>query len=291
MDWLYARSFEWFLSQLQTSGRSGYPEGEGVVIPDIVLSLLNKAGSAYVQQDGNLQNALDRLFAEAKSRLYDTVQNVLNPGHQDLSDVMNGVLVKFGYFLLHLFRNLKERNGSEYGLCWEKILPLNCPAIKQMTELALKTCSCFREMNPSFRAAVSSMGKQAVSAASFTYKGCFAGAGLMFLVVAREISFEQKKEQLLHEKAILCLQHADVLIERLHQYEAQLEETISQYLLDELETFIQGVSQMDQGFAINDSDLVIRGNVLIQKKLNAEPQFSSQSEFDELMDSEDPFVL
>ena len=45
------------------------------------------------------------------------------------------------------------------------------------------------------------------------------------------------------------------------------------------------------GFGFIDSDLVIRGNVTIQKVLGREPQFTNQKEFDALMESDAPLVL
>ena len=54
---------------------------------------------------------------------------------------------------------------------------------------------------------------------------------------------------------------------------------------------MEGFDLMDQGLASGDSDLVIRGNVMIQKVLGREPQFTTQEEFDELMGSDTPLVL
>ena len=48
---------------------------------------------------------------------------------------------------------------------------------------------------------------------------------------------------------------------------------------------------MKEGIASNDSDLVIKGNVVIQKVLGREPQFTSQKEFDDLMDSNEALQL
>ena len=48
---------------------------------------------------------------------------------------------------------------------------------------------------------------------------------------------------------------------------------------------------MKQGLASGDSDLVIKGNVVIQRVLGRKPQFTSQEEFDDLMDSDMPLVF
>jgi len=43
---------------------------------------------------------------------------------------------------------------------------------------------------------------------------------------------------------------------------------------------------MQQGLSSGDSNLVIKGNVVIQRVLGREPQFTNQDEFDALMDSD-----
>ena len=52
-----------------------------------------------------------------------------------------------------------------------------------------------------------------------------------------------------------------------------------------------GFSIIDQGLQQGDSNLVIAGNVVIQKALGREAQFISQDEFDALMESDDDFVF
>ena len=48
---------------------------------------------------------------------------------------------------------------------------------------------------------------------------------------------------------------------------------------------------MKQGMESGDSDLVIKGNVVIQRVLGREPQFTNQKEFDDLMDSDEALIL
>ena len=63
------------------------------------------------------------------------------------------------------------------------------------------------------------------------------------------------------------------------------------YLAEDIEGFMSGFADMQQGMLTGDSDLVIRGNVTIQKVLGREPQFTNQKEFDALMESDAPLVL
>ena len=48
---------------------------------------------------------------------------------------------------------------------------------------------------------------------------------------------------------------------------------------------------MDEGLKKGDSNLVIQGNVIIQRELGREVQFTNQEEFDELMFSDEDFVF
>lgn len=63
------------------------------------------------------------------------------------------------------------------------------------------------------------------------------------------------------------------------------------YFVDYMVAFDEGFELMDQGIVENDSDKFIEGNNLIQNKLGRESQFSNQSEFDTLMNSDDDFVF
>ena len=54
---------------------------------------------------------------------------------------------------------------------------------------------------------------------------------------------------------------------------------------------MEGFDYMQEGLATNDSNLVIKGNVVIQKVLGREPQFATQSDFDTFMESDTPLVL
>lgn len=54
---------------------------------------------------------------------------------------------------------------------------------------------------------------------------------------------------------------------------------------------MSGFADMQQGMLTGDSDLVIRGNVTIQKVLGREPQFTNQKEFDAMMETDAPLVL
>ena len=52
-----------------------------------------------------------------------------------------------------------------------------------------------------------------------------------------------------------------------------------------------GFDYMNEGIASGDSNLIIKGNIVIQRVLGREPQFTTQQEFDDLMESDIPLLL
>ena len=96
---------------------------------------------------------------------------------------------------------------------------------------------------------------------------------------------------MINEKRILTEARTAEAIKILEEYKTKLEETVSNYLAQDISAFLEGFDYMDSGLLNNDSDLVIKGNVIIQKVLGREPQFTTQQDFDELMASDEPLKL
>ena len=84
---------------------------------------------------------------------------------------------------------------------------------------------------------------------------------------------------------------ASLFLEQLQEFKAKLEEKVSIYLAEDIAEFMSGFDYMRQGLDTGDSDLVIHGNVIIQKVLGRKPQFTNQEEFDALMESDIPLTL
>ena len=119
----------------------------------------------------------------------------------------------------------------------------------------------------------------------------YVGVGRAALAIVKEISDDKKETQLLHEKMLLSDQKASLFLGQLQEFKARLEERVSNYLAEDLTEFMSGFDYMRQGLDSGDSDLVIHGNVIIQKVLGREPQFTNQEEFDALMESDIPLTL
>lgn len=81
---------------------------------------------------------------------------------------------------------------------------------------------------------------------------------------------------------------AQIMYQKLQKFKSELEERLTMYLAEDIETFMNGFDLMNEGLASGTPNLVIKGNVEIQKILGRKPQFESQEEFDEIMASDVP---
>lgn len=75
----------------------------------------------------------------------------------------------------------------------------------------------------------------------------------------REVSNEKKEAQLIHEKMILSEAKAALFLKQLQEFKEQLDMKVSNYLAEDIEGFMSGFADMQQGMLTGDSDLVIRG--------------------------------
>ena len=81
-------------------------------------------------------------------------------------------------------------------------------------------------------------------------------------------------------------------IQMIRKYREEMNARIEKYLSKHHETFQQGFAMMDQAILEDDVDGYIRGNNLIQEILGYENiQFHNQKEFEELMESDEDFIL
>ncbi len=84
-----------------------------------------------------------------------------------------------------------------------------------------------------------------------------------------------------------CEEHIQILTE----YRDEIESEVSGYLVSNITVFDEAFTQMDEAILNNDSDSYIDANSKIQNQLGKDMQFHSQSEFDDLMGSDDDFKL
>jgi len=155
-----------------------------------------------------------------------------------------------------------------------------------MITVAAMTFTVADTADAAVRAAFESAGNWVLFAGRFVARFNYVGAGRAAIAIVKEISDERKEAQLIHEKMILTETKTTMVMQQLEEYKKKLEERLSDYLAEDIEAFITGFDYMTYGLASIDSDLVIKGNVVIQRVLGRAPQFTNQAEFDALMDSD-----
>ena len=117
------------------------------------------------------------------------------------------------------------------------------------------------------------------------------GVGRAVVAVTRDVSMEWQEVDLIRERRELLEKISVEQVEAILDYRKQMEAVVEEYLAEDLQAFLTGADEIEEGLETNDSDLVIHGNVTIQRVLGRKPQFTNQKEFDDLMDSMDALVL
>ena len=84
-----------------------------------------------------------------------------------------------------------------------------------------------------------------------------------------------------------CEEHIRILTD----YRKEIESGVSEYLVSNITVFDEAFTAMDEAILNNDSDAYIDANSKIQQQMGKDMQFHSQSDFDDLMASDDDFNL
>lgn len=211
-------------------------------------------------------------------------------GKQTLPVIINECIVRAFYFIRQLATELRRQEDLT-KLNWKNILPVHSRTLDRMLVVSSMTFTVADTTDAAVYAAIESGGNWILFSGRFVTRFNYIGAGRAAIAVIKEISNEQKETQLIHEKMILSEAKTAIFLSQLQTFKAQLEEKVSNYLAEDMEAFMAGFDYMKQGIASHDSDLVMKGSLVIQKVLGREPQFTSQREFDELMESDAPLLL
>ena len=183
-----------------------------------------------------------------------------------------------------------DNNGFK-TINWSNVVPFGNRTVDRMLTVASMTFTMADTADAAVHAAIESCGNWILFSGSFVSRFNYVAAGRVAFAIIKEVSNEQKEAQLIHEKLLLTEAKTVGVIEQFNAYRAELESRISNYLAEDIEQFLSGFDYMKQGFATGNSDLVIKGNVTIQRVLGRTPQFTNQQEFDELMSSGTALVL
>ncbi|KAB7791303.1 hypothetical protein [Bifidobacterium leontopitheci] len=109
--------------------------------------------------------------------------------------------------------------------------------------------------------------------------------------VYEELSTALNEYEMAKEERIRVERECAEAVELIRQYRIEMNKTVDAYLADKAEAFNAGFETMDQAIVANDVNGYLAGNALIQETMGYRPQFRTQQEFDDLMDSDDAFIL
>lgn len=280
----------WFGHLVSDMGGSYSTAGRGMGIPSIFASLLHELSGLPILKDSGLPAYVNNLYVNQKWDLRHELAYVKEVGKQTIPILFNEIFVRTGFFVTRLaieiqnHRTLKEVN-------WGNVIPFQNRTVDRMMTVASMTFTVADTADAAVRAALESGGNWILFAGHFSARFNYIGAGRAAFAIVKELSYEKKEAQLLHEKRILTEAKTQFTIQQLEAYKSALEEQISKYIAEDIETIISGFNYMDQGLLSGNSDLVIRGNVAIQRVLGREPQFTNQEEFNDLMDSDMPLIF
>ncbi|WP_223852072.1 hypothetical protein [Bifidobacterium myosotis] len=111
------------------------------------------------------------------------------------------------------------------------------------------------------------------------------------IAVYEELSTALNEYEMAKEERILVERECAEAVELIRRYRIEFNDAVDTYLADKAEAFNAGFEAMDKAIMENDVNGYLSGNALIQKALGYKPQFRTQQEFDDVMSSDENFVL
>ena len=280
----------WFGHLVSDMGGSKNTAGGGMGIPGVFVSFLYELASLPVLKESGLPAFVNDLYENQKLDLRHELCLYKELGKQSIPVVFNDIFTRVLFFASRLGIQTAEHESIK-DIDWKSIMPFGNRVIDRMLMISSMTFTIADTTDAAVHAAIDSYGDWVSFSGKFVSRFNYVGAGRAAIAIVKEVSNEQKEAQLIHEKLILTNAKTVQVIEQFSAYRTALEERLSNYLAEDMEEFLTGFDYMKQGLVSGDSDLVIKGNVVIQRVLGREPQFKTQKEFDELMASDEALIL
>lgn len=111
------------------------------------------------------------------------------------------------------------------------------------------------------------------------------------IAVYEELSTALNEHEMAKEERIRVERECAEAVELIRRYRIDFNNAVDTYLTDKAETFNAGFEAMDKAIIENDVNGYLSGNALIQETLGYQPRFRTQQEFDDVMDSNENFIL
>lgn len=277
----------WFGHLVSDMGGSKNTAGAGMGIPGVFISMLYEVASLPGLKDTGLTAIVNDLYENQKIDMRHELAYLKAAGKQAIPVAFNEIYIRILYLVGRL-GDLQRRQSLGEKVDWHEVIPFNNRTVDRMLMIANMTFNVADTADAAVHAAIESGANWVLFSGRFVARYNYVGAGRSVLAIVKEVRNDQKEAQLIHEKMILSEAKASIFLKDLHEFEKRLEETVSNYLAEDIEEFMNGLDSIKEGLESNDSNLVISGNVKILKVLGREPQFSNQGEFDDLMESDIP---
>ena len=213
-----------------------------------------------------------------------------NLANQAFSVLANEIIVRGFYFIRHFLMEF-DRCGDIESVDWNRVIPFDNKTITRMMSVASLTFTAADMTSAAVRAAIESGGNAVLFKVKYATNINVIGVGRAIIAVTRDVSMEWQEADLVRERRILMEKMSAEQVEAILDYRKQMEAVVEEYLAEDLQAFLTGADEIEDGLAVNDSNRVIHGNVTIQRVLGRKPQFTNQAEFDDLMGSMDALVL
>jgi len=280
----------WFAHLVSDMGGSKNTAGMGMGIPGIFISFLHELSGLPVLKDSSLPAFVNDLYVNHKMDFRHEMAYGIATSKLSIPVLFNEIYVRTGFFITRLALEVQKNKGLK-GIDWSNVVPFRNRTIDRMMTVASMTFTVADTADAAVHAALESAGDWVLFSGHFVTRFNYVGAGRAAIAIVKEIASEKREAQLVHEKLILTEVKTRFIIQDLADYKTQLEERLSDYIAEDIEVFITGFDYMNQGMQSGDSNLVIKGNVVIQRTLGREPQYTDQEEFDDLIESDAPIIF
>ena len=257
---------------------------EAMGVDAMFLSLLSALAASPALKGTRLTRVVEK-YRKAEKTGITAIPLAQALTQQAVSVLLNEALVRAAYFITRLARELAAHEDVN-DIEWENVMPFGNRTIDRMDAIASMTFTTADIADAAVHAIVESEGNSILFGAAFIKRVNVVGIGRAAVAVYRDVSADREEVALLEEQRLLMEAKTERIRAQLEAYRQQLEERVCEYIAEDISVFLTGFNFMDRGLVIGDSDLVIKGNVVIQRVLGREPQFTNQQEFDDLMDSD-----
>lgn len=152
----------------------------------------------------------------------------------------------------------------------------------------------FSTMGVSLASSMAPIGAASAKVFAYGAVGGLIGATLGYtaaIACYQELATALKEAELAREERIRIEKECAEAVAMIRQYRQEMNDMVSEYLSEHIQTFNKGFLEMDKAIAERDINGFIRGNASIQELLGKEVQFRTQEEFDALMASDMPLKL